>query len=251
MPTFTRGEIALHYEVHGSGHPLLLLAPGGMRSSIAFWERQPFHPVTELADQFRVIAMDQRNAGASRAPISAADGWHTYTDDHLALLDELGVERCHLHGGCIGGSFALSLLARAPERVTAAVLQQPIGRTATNRPVFYDLFDSWVDELRLTRGDIPAEALPPFRSRMYDADFVFSVDRPAVQACPVPLLVLRGVEHDVYHPPEISDEIVRLAPHAELVPEWKTGAAVGRAVTRVREFLTEHTPRTGTSTDTR
>ena len=242
MPTFTRGETALHYEVHGSGHPLLLLAPGGMRSSIPFWERSPFHPLTELVDQFQVIAMDQRNAGASRAPISTADGWHTYTDDHLALLDDLGIECCHLHGGCIGGAFALSLIARAPERVSAAVLQQPIGLTATNRHVFYELFDGWANELRQTRRGVPEQAWAPFRSRMFDGEFVFSVDRDAVRACPVPLLVLRSVEHDEYHPQEISDEIVRLSPRAELVPEWKTGAAVGRAVQRVREFLAEHTP---------
>ena len=39
-----------------------------------------------LSPHFRVIAMDQRNAGASRAPVSADDGWHTYTRDQLALL---------------------------------------------------------------------------------------------------------------------------------------------------------------------
>jgi hypothetical protein len=35
-------------------------------------------PLAEFAADFRVIAMDQRNAGGrSRAPITAADGWHT------------------------------------------------------------------------------------------------------------------------------------------------------------------------------
>jgi hypothetical protein len=50
--------------------------------------------------------MDQRNAGGrSRAPVTAQDGWHSYAADHIALLDHLRIDRCHLFGQCIGGSF--------------------------------------------------------------------------------------------------------------------------------------------------
>lgn len=238
MATLRRGETTIAYEVHGSGFPLLLLAPGGMRSATAIWDRAPFHPIREFAGQYRVIAMDQRNAGASRAPITAADGWHSYADDQLALLDELQIERCHVHGGCIGGAFALSLIERAPERVASAVLQQPIGYSGSNRDVFYELFDGWASELKQSRTDIADEALPPFRARMYDGDFVFSVSRESVAACSVPLLVLRG--NDVYHPSPISEEIARLAPRAELIHDWKTGDHVPRAVEQVRQFLSEH-----------
>src|SRR3954447_24950799 len=100
MPSITCGEARIQYEVHGpeQGYPVLLLAPGGMRSNMSFWRRTPFNPVLELGAEFRVIEMDQRNAGASRAPVSASDGWHSYVADHLALLDELGVARCHLLG---------------------------------------------------------------------------------------------------------------------------------------------------------
>jgi pimeloyl-ACP methyl ester carboxylesterase len=240
MPTLRRGETTIEYQVHGSGYPLLLLAPGGMRSATAVWDRAPFQPIREFSGQYRVITMDQRNAGGSRAPITAADGWHTYTEDQLVLLDELNVERCHLLGGCIGGAFALSLIARAPERVSAAVLQQPIGYSGSNREVFYELFDSWVAELKQTRTDIEEETLPPFRSRMYDGDFVFSVSRESVAACPVPLLVLRG--NDVYHPSHTCEEIVGLAPRAELVHDWKTGDYLVQALAHVRRFLSEHTP---------
>jgi hypothetical protein len=44
----------------------------------------PINPTTEFADKFRVIAMDQRNAGGqSRAPITAQDGWDSYTAEPL------------------------------------------------------------------------------------------------------------------------------------------------------------------------
>jgi hypothetical protein len=47
----------------------------------------PINPTTEFAPEFRVIAMDRRNAGGqSRAPITAQDGWDSYTADHIALL---------------------------------------------------------------------------------------------------------------------------------------------------------------------
>ncbi|HEY1536784.1 MAG TPA: alpha/beta hydrolase [Polyangiaceae bacterium] len=192
MPTFTRGATSIYYEEHGSGYPVLVFPPGGMQSRIELLVRSPYHPVQELAGEFRVITMDQRNAGGSRAPISADDGWHSYTDDHLALLDELKVERCHVLGVCIGGAFALSLIAAAPERVSAAVLQQPIGFDGSNRAVFYQLFDSWATELMLARADVSAQALPAFRERLYGGDFVFSVTRDAVERCTTPLLVLRA-----------------------------------------------------------
>jgi pimeloyl-ACP methyl ester carboxylesterase len=139
---------------------------------------------------------------------------------------------------CIGCTFALSLLCRAPARVTCAVLQQPIGLSAENRGVFYELFDGWAKDLMQARPDVSPEALPEFRERMFGGDFVFGVSRDAVARSAVPLLVLRG--NDIYHPAATSEEIVRLAPHAELVPEWKSTEELPRAVARVGAFLREH-----------
>lgn len=239
MATLTRGKISIEYEVHGQGPALLLLAPGGMRSATAIWARAPYSPIAEFSAQFRVITMDQRNAGASRAPVSADDGWHSYTEDQLALLDELGVEQCRVLGMCIGCTFALGLVARAPERISAAVLQQPIGLSATNRSVFYELFDSWASDLQRARSDVSPEVLPAFRERMFGGEaLTYGVSRDVIGRCAVPLLVLRG--NDVWHPAATSEEIARIAPRAELVPEWKTGDDLPQAIARVRAFLSEH-----------
>jgi pimeloyl-ACP methyl ester carboxylesterase len=238
MPTLTRGDLSLYYEVHGEGYPLLLFAPGGMRSSIPLWDRSPFHPIKELAGEFCVVAMDQRNAGRSRGPVSAADGWRTYTADHLALLDALGIERCHVLGQCIGGAFCLSLATLAKERVSAAVLEQPIG-FADNRDVFHAIFEPWGTELMQSRPDVKADALLALEKNMYGGDFAFSVSREDVRRCPVPLLVLRG--DDPYHPAAISEEIARIAPRAELIEKWREGEDVPRAIARVKAFLKGHT----------
>ncbi|HKU38726.1 MAG TPA: alpha/beta hydrolase [Polyangiales bacterium] len=243
MPTFEQNGVSLYYEEYGSGFPLLLLAPGGMRSSIDFWHRTAaFDATRELASEFRVIAMDQRNAGKSVAPVRADDGWHVYTEDQLALLDHLGIQQCHVLGGCIGGAFALALIQAAPTRVRAAVLQQPIGRSPDNRATFYKLFDDWAAEQKAGRhAAVAAAAWESFREHMYGGDFVYSVPRDAVRGLATPLLVLMG--NDIYHPSETSREIVQLAANAELVERWKDPDALVGTVAKVRAFLSEHTPR--------
>jgi pimeloyl-ACP methyl ester carboxylesterase len=74
MPDFEHGDVSLHYIEQGEGFPVLLFAPGGMRSAAGFWKNSPWNPVETLSDGYRVIAMDQRNAGKSRAPVGADDG---------------------------------------------------------------------------------------------------------------------------------------------------------------------------------
>jgi len=240
MPTFKRDDVSIYYEEYGTGYPILLFAPGGMRSSIEFWANSPFDPTKELAANFRVIAMDQRNAGKSSGPITAEDGWDTYTGDHIALLDHLGIKQCQMMGGCIGGSYSLGLIKAEPQRVSAAVLQNPIGLSPRNREMFYNMFDTWADGFKVKRG-LDDASLRQFRDRMYGTDFVFNVTREFVRSCKTPMLILCG--NDDYHPKETSKEIAALAPNAELVENWKASDVIGATVKRVREFLLSHTPK--------
>jgi pimeloyl-ACP methyl ester carboxylesterase len=240
MPVFEQGALRINYEVHGNGFPLLLLAPGGMRSTIGAWERAPWDPRTELADRFQVIAMDQRNAGASSGPIGAEDGWATYTGDQLALLDHLGIDRCHVLGMCIGGPYCMGLIERAPARIAAAVLLQTIGSSTDNRAAFTQLFDGWADALKPQRPEVPAEAWESFREHMFGGEFLYNVTREFVRNCTHPLLVMMG--NDLYHPEATSREIAELAPHATLVEHWKEPEHRANGIAKVREFLQEHTP---------
>ena len=77
MAHFQDQGVDLHYQIYGDGFPVLLFAPGGMRSAIDFWAHGPWNPIEALQHDFKVIAMDQRNAGRSHAPITAADNWAT------------------------------------------------------------------------------------------------------------------------------------------------------------------------------
>jgi pimeloyl-ACP methyl ester carboxylesterase len=239
MPTFRHDDVELYYEVHGAGFPLLLIAPGGMRSAVPFWERTPFNPITVLSDRFRVIAMDQRNAGRSRGPISASDGWHTYTADQLSLLDHLQVDAFHVAGMCIGGPYCMGLIQRAPDRVASAVLMQPIGLD-DNRQAFYDMFDSWADELKPQRPEVSTTAWEAFKHNLYDGDFLFNASRDDLARCRTPLLVLCG--NDLYHPRSTSLAIIEHAPNARLIEHWKEGEARDVAIAELRSFLEQHTP---------
>ena len=240
MAVFEHDGIRLAYDDHGSGFPILLIAPGGMRSAASYWPDMPWNPIDHLSDHYRIIAMDQRNAGRSTAPITADDGWHTYTADQLALADHLGLDRFHVMGMCIGGPYAFGLIEAAPERVVSAVHFQPIGLDA-NREAFYDMFDSWADELRLDRPEVPTDDWKAFRATMYGGDdFLFNVGREFVAACTTPMIVLMGT--DLYHPESTSREIAELAPNATLVEQWKEPEHHRAAQAAVADFLAQHTP---------
>ena len=137
MPDITRPDGAIiHYETFGRGHPLLLLAPGGVNSEIAFWERSRINPIKEFAGEFMVIGMDQRHAGKSwSAPPTFS--YDLTAADQVAVLDALGVARAHVWGGCIGVAYVLRLIKEAPGRIGAAVGQDPVGLDHTNSPATF------------------------------------------------------------------------------------------------------------------
>ncbi len=242
MPSFEHHGARIHYEEFGQGFPILTFAPAGLQSTIAVWGQPmaPINPTTEFADKFRVIAMDQRNAGGqSRAPITAQDGWDSYTADHIALLDHLHIDRCHLYGQCIGGSFILNLIKKAPERVQSAVLAQPIGRVGPLAPGRPARFNAWAEALK-DHPEVSEPVLDAFCRNLYASGFVYCADRDFCRTVKTPCLVLAG--NDEAHPYPISDELSKLLPNCEFIPEWKTGAALAAARPRVKEFLLKHTP---------
>jgi len=238
VPVFERDNIRIYYEVHGEGFPVLLLAPGGMRSSIPIWENVPYNPIKQLAPHFQVIAMDQRNAGQSTAPIAATDGWRDYTDDQIALLDHLGVDKFHAAGMCIGGSFIMGLVGAVPDRIVSAVMLQPIGFD-DNRQTFAELFDGWSEDLKPKHPSVREDDWAAFRTTMFGGDFLFNVSEDAAAKCPIPLLVLMGT--DIYHPEVTSRRIAELAPRATLIENWKEPEHQASASEAIKTFLTEHT----------
>jgi pimeloyl-ACP methyl ester carboxylesterase len=248
MPFYERGKVRIRYEEHGSGFPLLLIAGGGLNSNIAFFKRNdPFDAIEAFKGEYRCIAADLRNAngGDSSGPLEADRPWDAYTDDHIGLMDHLGIREFMVMGFCIGGPFIWNLLKRAPERIIAAVLAQPSGYRPELPDLFYDNnIKGWAPGLRDRNPDITRPMIDAFLNKMYrtNPDFVFTVTRDFVRNCKTPVLILPD---DVpAHPYAVAMESARLAPNAQasLYPWKEPRELIPLALRHIRMFLRAHAP---------
>ena len=243
---YEKGAVRIHYEEAGSGFPLLLIAGGGLNSTIAGLNN-PFNVIEEFKGEYRCIASDLRNAnaGQSSGPLEVDRPWDAFTDDHLGLMDHLGIDKFMVLGFCIGGPLIWNLLRRSPDRVVAAVLAQPSGSRPEMRNLFYEgSMKSWGPELTRRRPDITPEMVDKFLTRMYrsDPDFVLTVTRDFVRRCQTPVLILPD---DIpAHPYAVAMEAAMLAPNAEvsMFPWKEPKERIPLAVRQIRSFLRAHRP---------
>lgn len=127
--------LQLSYEMAGpeQGEPLLLVM--GLGGQLIHWPEALCSQL--LADGFRVIRFDNRDAGLSAEvdrglPVRLAGDWlrsrmgrpsqpnyslHDMADDAIGLLDTLNIPRAHLAGASMGGMIAQIVAARYPQRV--------------------------------------------------------------------------------------------------------------------------------------
>lgn len=249
MPTFTKGDVSIRYEEVGSGFPLLVTPGGGLNSRLELWPGQVFNAMEEFKGDFRCITMDQRNAigGESSGPIQVEDPWGAFADDQLGLMDHLGIGEFFFMGYCIGGPFAMKLIERAPERVLAAVLCQPVGHSSATPDAMYNTgHDVWGPELCSLRPDLNMETIDEYLHNLYrlQPDFMYCVSRDFARACQTPLLVMP--DDTPAHSYEAAMDLAALAPKAEVtVYPWKESEDVkSQTIGQVREFLLAHQPAT-------
>jgi pimeloyl-ACP methyl ester carboxylesterase len=244
---YEKGNVRIRYQEVGSGFPLLATPGGGLNSRISNWPNAVINVMEEFKNDFRCITMDQRNAtdGESTGPVPVDNPWDAFADDQLGLMDHLGIRQFVFFGNCIGGSFALKLMERAPERVVAGVLSQPIGHRPENPGVMYDSGrDAWAKELRARRPDVSMETIDKYLNNLYRVrpDFVYSVSREFVRNCQTPMLVLP--DDTAAHAYQVAIDIASLAPKADIsVYPWKDPPELkARTINRVRNFLKGHLP---------
>jgi pimeloyl-ACP methyl ester carboxylesterase len=130
MPTTVIDDIVTRYEVIGSGEPLLMFAPGGFDATIEKWTTLGVYAKTRMIDhlsaRFQCIVFDRRECGHSGGRVEAVT-WSRFVAQAKGLLDELGVERAHLLGGCMGCSSAFAFAVAHPDRTRRMVLFWPVG----------------------------------------------------------------------------------------------------------------------------
>jgi pimeloyl-ACP methyl ester carboxylesterase len=246
---YEKGPVRIHYEEAGAGFPLMLLPGGGLNSTISFFTgNSPFNAIEEFKGQYRCITADLRNApgGRSIGPVEVDRPWDSYADDQLGLMDHLGIDKFMVMGFCIGGPFIWSLLKRAPNRVVAAVLAQPVGwRPEMRDPKYPGTFwKTWGPALTAQRPEITMTTTDRFVARMFetDPDFVFTVTRDFVRDCKNPVLVLP--DDSPAHPYAVAMECAMLAPNAEVsIFPWKEPKErIPLAVRQIHSFLKAHRP---------
>ena len=226
----------------------MLLPGGGLNSTIGFFTgNSPFNAIEEFKGEYRCITADLRNApsGQSTGPVEVDRPWESYADDQLGLMDHLGIDKFMVMGFCIGGPFIWSLLKRAPNRVAAAVLAQPVGwRPEMRDPKYPGTFwKSWgPDADRETARDHDADDRPirhqdvrdqprlrVHRDTRFRAELPESGPGPAGRSPGAPVRRRHGVRD------------ARAERRSEHVPvEGTEGANSALAVRQIHSFLRAH-----------
>ena len=234
----------IHAIEKGEGRPLVLLHGITLRADV--WAPQ-FH---QLADRYRVIAVDLRGHGTSKAGESGF-GIPRLGDDLAHLLTELDLHDAVLVGHSMGGMTVMQFCGDHPEvlgervaglvfvatrahqvfppyldrgarRLTArgqaivdggrALPQRATVTTQAARLAFGDHPSPRAVELVAEMGrSIPPEALLPSLSGLIEHDA-----RVALRATNTPSLVVVGTR-DLLTPVPSARHLAHLLPHAELV----------------------------------
>jgi pimeloyl-ACP methyl ester carboxylesterase len=165
----------LHYIMEGHGPPLVLL--GGKTSSIegAWWRYIP-----PLGERLKVIALDNRGAGASDKP-DTPYSTSLMAEDALAVLRDAGETSAHWFGISMGGMILQQLALDHPDAVRSLILgathcggERPPAAGGNNAPVvegplrrYANLYDArfiaehpdWVEEDAKHFGKMPLHAI--------------------------------------------------------------------------------------------
>jgi 3-oxoadipate enol-lactonase len=138
MPKVKVNGVQLYYQLTGSGD-YLMHVPGAVVAHDGYAAVTP-----EMAKHFTVLDFDPRGYGLSDRPKQRYT-FDVWADDMAGLLDALGIERTHVHGGSMGSSLAVHYAAKYPDRVNGLILS---GVTAKSDFMSKLQFEVWKDLAR-------------------------------------------------------------------------------------------------------
>jgi 2-hydroxymuconate-semialdehyde hydrolase len=114
----------IHLAGDDAAPPVLLLHGSG--PGVTAWANWRL-TLPELSRRFRVVAPDIVGFGFTQRPADVTYDLDTWTAHAIGVLDALGIERAHVVGNSFGGSLAMSIAIRHPDRVSRLVLMGSVG----------------------------------------------------------------------------------------------------------------------------
>jgi len=244
MPRASINGTSLHYEIHGSGEPVVFL--NGVMMTVQSWAAQ----IAFFSPRYRCLMHDLRGQLLSDKP-PGPYSMEEHAEDLEQLLDQLEVGSCHVVGTSYGGEVGMAFAAEHPERVRSLSVIASVGHV---EPLLHLQVEGWAQaalhspdtlfnsvasqtwgnrfladnpavlELGARRvQDFPDDFFPAF-AQLVEAFQRFDLrDRLAEIAAPT--LVVCG-ELDQLKPVAYGREIARAVDGAELVVVPDAGHAV-------------------------
>lgn len=160
MPTMEVNGANIWYDLVGSG-PYLVQISGAISGHEAY---APLTPL--MAEHFTVVEYDHRGYGLSDRPHQRYDV-DVWADDLAVMLEQLGIERAHVHGGSMGGFIAVRYATKYPERVDRLIVG---GAAAKSDFVSRCYFQSWQAIVR-AYGMLSDEAMHLFMTTAFSHQF--------------------------------------------------------------------------------
>jgi pimeloyl-ACP methyl ester carboxylesterase len=127
--------INMYYELHGAGEPLVLLHGGGSTISTTFGRILPM-----LAKTHRIVAVELQAHGHT-GDRNAPESFQQDADDVAELLKQLNIAKADIFGFSNGGSTALQIAIRHPDRVNRVIAASAIYKRDGMRPEFWGFME--------------------------------------------------------------------------------------------------------------
>lgn len=110
----------MHHDITGRSDPAAetIVLSAGLGGAGAFWQPQ----LAALNARFRVISYDQRGTGRNAEALPDNYSIGHMADDVIAMLESLGVSKCHFMGHALGGIVGLEIALRRPSLLSKLVL---------------------------------------------------------------------------------------------------------------------------------
>lgn len=155
------GPFRTNYHDQGEGAPILILHGSG--PGVSAWVN--WRGVYErLTSTHRIIALDFAGFGFTEVPDGTTYDLDTWLDQLVAFMDAIGLEEASVVGNSFGGSMALALAIRYPERVDKLIL---MGAAGVDFPITDGLDAVWGYEPSMeTMGPLMRETFA------YDSTFI-------------------------------------------------------------------------------